>query len=316
MTPMNMEICRYDSSMADEWNDFVARSKNGNFLLDRRYMDYHSDRFDDFSMVITDRGRIRSLLPANRSGDTLYSHQGLTYGGLIMSDDTRSSEVLTAFDLINDLCRRAGISTVVYRPAPYIYARVPAEEDLYALFARCGAALTARSVSTTINRAHPLRFSTLRRRSVNKAVREGIEVVESDDFAPFWHILNANLNERFGVKAVHSLDEIHLLHNRFPQNIRLFTAMLDGECLAGTVMYLAPTVAHTQYIAASPEGKKRGALDIVMDRLINDVYVDRPYFDFGISTEDGGRSLNSGLIAQKEGFGGRAVCYDTYTYYL
>lgn len=302
--------------MADEWNEFVARSKNGTFLLDRRYMDYHSDRFDDFSMVITDRGRIRSLLPANRNGDTLYSHQGLTYGGLIMTDDTRTSETLTAFQLINTACRKAGISKVIYRPAPYIYASVPAEEDLYALFAVCDATLTSRSVSTTISRANPLRFSTLRRRSVAKAVREGIEVVETDDFTPFWHILNANLNDRFGVNAVHTFDEIHLLHNRFPENIRLFTAMLGGECLAGTVIYLTPTVAHTQYIAASPEGKKTGALDIVMNRLINDIFADRPYFDFGISTEGGGHTLNPGLIAQKEGFGGRAVCYDTYTYYL
>ena len=35
-------------------------------------------------------------------------------------------------------------------------------------------------------------------------------------------------------------------------------------------------------------------------------------FDFGVSTEQRGSYLNEGLIFQKEGFGGRAICYDTY----
>ena len=36
------EIRRYSADKADEWNAFVATSKNGTFLFDRRYMDYHS----------------------------------------------------------------------------------------------------------------------------------------------------------------------------------------------------------------------------------------------------------------------------------
>ena len=38
------------------------------------------------------------------------------------------------------------------------------------------------------------------------------------------------------------------------------------------------------------------------------------YFDFGKSTERHGEYLNEQLIFQKEGFGGRAVCYDTYVW--
>ena len=40
------EIKRYTPEQADEWNQFVAASKNGTFLFDRRYMDYHADRFE------------------------------------------------------------------------------------------------------------------------------------------------------------------------------------------------------------------------------------------------------------------------------
>ena len=59
-------------------------------------------------------------------------------------------------------------------------------------------------------------------------------------------------------------------------------------------------------------GLELGALDSVMNEFTETIYKDWKYFDFGISTEDNGKYLNEGLISQKEGFGGRAVCYDTY----
>ena len=71
-------------------------------------------------------------------------------------------------------------------------------------------------------------------------------------------------------------------------------------------------VVHTQYLASSAEGKRDGALDLLLHNLITVVYADRSYFDFGVSTENGGGYLNEGLIFQKEGFGARSVVYDTY----
>lgn len=50
----------------------------------------------------------------------------------------------------------------------------------------------------------------------------------------------------------------------------------------------------------------------LLSKLLNEVYVDRQYFDFGISNEEEGRYLNEGLVAQKEGFGARAVVHDFY----
>ena len=77
-------IRRYTSIDKPLWDGFVALSKNATFLHYRDYMDYHSDRFHDFSLMAFDGGRLLALLPANLSGDTLYSHQGLTFGGWLM----------------------------------------------------------------------------------------------------------------------------------------------------------------------------------------------------------------------------------------
>jgi hypothetical protein len=66
-----------------------------------------------------------------------------------------------------------------------------------------------------------------------------------------------------------------------------------------------------QYIAAAPEGRELGALDLVIDHLMHDVYRDRDWFSFGISTTESGTVLNEGLSRQKEMFGARGVVFQT-----
>ena len=42
-----VSVEQYSSERSAEWNEFVKNSKNGTFLFDRNYMDYHSERFTD-----------------------------------------------------------------------------------------------------------------------------------------------------------------------------------------------------------------------------------------------------------------------------
>lgn len=307
------EIKQYSADCKDEWNSFVGYSKNGTFLIDRNYMDYHSDRFEDCSLMIYNNAELYALLPANISGSTLFSHQGLTYGGLITGSNATAAATVTLFTELNRYLAAKGIRKVIYRAIPWIYHSYPAEEDLYAIFRTCGISLLARDISTTITLTTPLKWKKLRTRGMKKAVRNGVIISESHDFGEFWQVLDENLSRKFGVHPVHSLSEITALAANFPHNIKLLTACKDGKVLAGTVVYLTSHTAHTQYISASPEGKAIGALDLMFHHLTADM-TDKGYrfLDFGKSTEDCGRFLNESLIYQKEGFGGRGVCYDTY----
>ena len=307
-----VEVRLYTDADAAEWNGFVAGAKNATFLFDRRYMDYHRDRFADSSLMVCDNGRLVALLPANREGDTLWSHAGLTYGGLLTGADATASMVVGVFEAVNAFLRRQGVRRVVYKAVPWIYHRVPAEEDLYALFRVCGARLVARDISSAIILPHRLKWHRDRRYGINRCRRAGVEISESDDFAAFWPVLEGNLMRTYGARPVHSLAEIELLKSRFPQCIRLYTARLEGRVLGGTVLYITPQVVHAQYISASPEGKAMRVIDAIYDRILNYDFADGLYFDFGKSTEDRGRVLNESLIYQKEGFGGRGVCYDWY----
>lgn len=306
------EISLYEAGCKDEWNEFVRSSKNGTFLFDRNYMDYHSDRFADSSFVFRKKGNIYAVMPANRAGDTLCSHGGLTYGGLIMGRKATAADVCTLFSELNAVLLSHGIAHVAYKAMPWIYHVIPAEEDLYALTHVCHARLTGRDISSSIVLSDRLKYSEQRRRGIKRALYAGLKVVESDDLEAFWHILDDNLEAKYHVRPVHTLQELRLLKGRFPDNIKLYMAYHDGLPLGGTLLFITPQTVHTQYISASQEGKETGALDLVFDHLISKEWQGKKFFDFGRSTEDMGRYLNANLIHQKEGFGGRGVCYDTY----
>lgn len=310
------EIKPYSPEMKSEWDAFVDASKNGLFLFFRDYMDYHHDRFEDHSIVVYRQNKLYALLPANISHDVLYTHQGLTFGGLIVDEHFTAAESITVFKLINAYLRNEGIRKVVYKAIPWLYHPQPAEEDLYAIYRTTNAKLVARDISTAIRLDMPLACNEMRNRGIKKAIHHGIMVEESNRWTDFWEVLTTNLQTKYHVSPVHSLSEIRMLKARFPNNIRLFTAKYDNKVLGGTVVYEYGNVAHTQYISASLEGKKLHALDLLLDKLIHEVYRNKTWFDFGKSTEQQGTILNEGLIFQKESFGGRAVCYDWYEWNL
>lgn len=311
-----MEIRRYRREDKELWNSFVNKARNATFLFDRNYMDYHADRFDDNSFMFYHKGKLKAVLPANVAGDTLYSHQGLTYGGLLLDKKATVEDVLECFDSLNSWLRENGISKVVYKALPWIYQQYPSEEDLYALTWKCKAQLISRNIASTIFIDNKLKFAESRKSGIRKALSLNIEVGESNDVDGFWHVLEDNLGNRYNAKPVHTANEMKLLMSRFPNNIKLYVAKMNGEIVGGTLIYVTPQVVHTQYISASVEGKKHGALDLLFDYIINKVYANCRYFDFGKSTEQGGAYLNEPLIFQKEGFGGRGVCYDWYQWEL
>lgn len=305
---MTLRRFRPDDSKA--WNRFVAEAKNGVFLFDRGFMDYHADRFEDHSLMIFEGEALLALFPANARDDTLYSHQGLTYGGVISNRRMKTADMLQAFAAIRAHARAQGFRRIVYKCVPHIYHVLPAEEDLYALF-RCGARLIARGVSSTIQADNRLPFNPGRRGRIRKSQGVG-EVAESKDFEAFVGLVAQRLAEKYDTVPVHTAAELRLLNSRFPEQIRLFAWTLDARMEAGVLVFDTGRVVHTQYISASEFGRRSSAPDLILNHLINERYQDRSYFDFGISTEAGGTILNEGLIRQKEELGGRAVSYDVY----
>lgn len=307
----SIEIKKYCKSQQAQWDALVRASASGTFLFLRDYMEYHAHRFVDFSLMIYERNKLVALLPASRHDNKIVSHGGLTYGGFLALPELSSEKMLSIFDAVADYLRQQEIQTWEYKVVPYIYQLYPHAAEEYALY-RLNATRIACNLSSSIDLATPLQYAELRRRCIKRAQKQGVTIHAENNFEPFWEILQDNLQERHGVKPVHSIQEISLLHNLFPNQIQLHTAMLNNKVVAGCVVYNTGRVAHAQYISASPEGKECGALDLLFAHLIENVYTSCRYFDFGISTEEGGNILNQGLLSQKEGFGARGVLYETY----
>lgn len=302
----------YAAEGRHEWDDFVGRSKNGTFLFRRDYMEYHADRFVDASLVVRDDdGSVAALLPAHRVGDEVVSHGGLSFGGLVTSADMKVPRMLDVMTAVLARLRTDEARALVYKAVPAIYHHLPADEDLYALFL-CDAVLRRRSALAVVGRDARGSTQERRRRGARKAQRAGVRVAESADLAGYWTLLTNVLAAQHDARPVHSLEEMQRLRDAFPAEIRLFAATRDDALLAGVLVYRSARVAHAQYIAAGDEGRALGALDLLFAELLDVHFADIPWFDFGSSDEHGGRTLNRGLIDQKEGFGARAVAQDTY----
>lgn len=302
---------KYSYTAKQIWDEFIDKSKNGTFMLKRDYMEYHSDRFTDFSLMFYDDEELVAVLPASLHSDEVRSHGGLTYGGFITSESMKQHTMLECFLALKNYLKEKGICRLLYKPIPYIYHKLPSEEDLYALFFN-DAKLIRRDVSTAIEFGNMLKMPKGRKAQISRAKREGVVVEQSDNYKAFIELENSVLQEHHNAIAVHTADELELLHSRFPEQIQLWVAKHNEQIIAATVLFVYDKLVHTQYMAANNIARELGGLDLLIKILI-DLYKDKKqYFDFGISTEDNGHYLNEGLIHQKEGFGGRAICYDWY----
>lgn len=307
-----MRVAPYSHSEKALWDDFVRQSKNGTFLFYRDYMDYHADRFTDYSLLFfDDADQLVALLPATRHEGSLSSHRGLTYGGFVTNEVTKLPAVLQVFEAALAHLRAEGFSEFIYKTIPHIYHRLPAEEDRYALFL-CNAHILRCGVMTVIDGRRRPSFQERRKRGAKRAGKSGIVVKESSDFAAYWKLLSARLMETYGTGPVHSLPEIEMLRDRFPEYVRLWAAHEGDEMVAGVVIHETDRVSRSQYIAANGRGQEVGALDLIFTELLSNYYADKPYFDFGTSDEEDGRRINKGLIDQKEGYGARVIAHEHY----
>ena len=305
-----LSVRPYTPADAGAWDALVARSRNGNLLHRRGYMDYHAERFDDASLLLEKDGELVAVFPANRDGGQVSSHGGLTYAGLISAHAMRAETTLEAFERIGAHYRAQGAGRLLYKAVPHVFHAYPAEEDLYALH-RLGARLVRRDLSSVIALREPFGFTEERRRAIAKARKSGLAVRTGGDLAAF-HALLAQVLARHDATPVHTLAELRLLQGRFPAQIVLHEVADGNELLAGALVYDLGPAVHTQYLAASDAGRQRQALSLLLGELIERTYAHKRHFSFGISTEQAGRVLNAGLVAQKERFGARAAVHDCY----
>lgn len=294
------------------WQTFLQTSKNATFLFHRDFMEYHADRFTDGSLMILKKGKVVALLPANISENTAYSHQGLTYGGLLLQKKTKLKEVAAIFSSILQFLNEAGIEELHIKMLPKIYTVLPSDEMEYLLFIT-DAEKVRTDVLSVIDNQTQLKIAPNRLEGVKKANKNELRIVEENDFEAFWEkILIPNLALRHQALPVHSLGEITELAKNFPKNIIQFNVYKNDEIVGGATIFETETVAHVQYISANEDKQTLGTLDFLFEYLISQRFKNKRFFDFGTSNENQGKNINDGLLYWKECFGARTIAQSFY----
>lgn len=308
----NYEVVKYQSEHKTVWDSFIKEAKNATFLFQRDFMDYHADRFTDYSLLVFRDEILMAVLPANIDGSQLHSHQGLSYGSLVLGEKTTFEEVLDIFKSLLSFLETEKITLLKLKLLPKIYHKSPSDEIDYLLFL-LKAKLFRRDITSCVLNENALKIeSSNRLRGIKKGEKNNLQIKENADFQPFWEeVLEPNLKQIHDQKPVHSLDEISLLQSNFPENIKQFNVYKDGQIVAGATVFETSTVAHAQYISANEIGRKTGGLDFLFHYLLGH-FSNKKYFDFGISNEAQGMKVNKGLLNWKESFGGRSIAHDFY----
>lgn len=308
-----MVICQsYTTEVKDKWDHFVDSCKTPLFFFKRNYLEYHADRFTDASLMFYQDEQLIAIFPASSQHNILSSHGGLTYGGLLLSEKIRAEHVLEVVSCLMTQARELGFAKIVYKAIPYLFYVRGAQEDLYFLINTCKAKIVRRDLSSVIYLDNRAKLSKGRKWLIARAKKIGLEVKNSVAWESFHNLLTVVLG-RHGASPVHSIAELKYLSSMFPNNIHLKTIESEGVLLAAALLFKFQTTVHTQYLATSEEGKASGALDFLIETCIEESKNEQfKYFSFGISTEQQGTILNSGLIAQKENFGARGIVLDFY----
>lgn len=307
------KILKYTSAHYQSWNNFVAQAKNATFLFHRDFMEYHSDRFQDFSLLVFDeKENLKAIFPANISDNKVLSHQGLTYGGIIIDSNLKLDKFITIYSEILKFLSENRIEKVLFKLLPSIYSTQPSDELNYALFLS-EAKLMRRDSLVTIDLKSPFKIDANRIEGVKRAEKLGLKISNETNFTSFWNeVLIPNLEVKHEAKPVHNLEEIQKLKDKFPNNIQQFNVYENEKLMAGTTLFIDKKTVHVQYISAIGDKNQHGALDYLFHHLITKVYADFFYFDFGISNENQGKNINKGLQYWKETFGARTICQDFY----
>jgi hypothetical protein len=308
------KIIKYTSEHYNLWNDFVAKAKNATFLFHRDFMEYHSDRFEDYSLLIFDKkDNLIALLPANKVGNELFSHQGLTYGGLVLDSNCKLSEVIHLNYQLMHYLFDAEIIKLHLKILPTIYNSFPSDEMEYISFL-LQAKLTRRDAIAIVELANKIVPSRVRKRGIETGEKHQLKIIEETSFDLFWNeLLLPNLAQKYQTKPIHSLEEISYLKSKFPVLIRQFNVYFENKIVGGVTVFVTKNVVHPQYISGNKAfNTKYGGLDFLYNHLINNVFSDYKYFDFGISNENNGLQLNESLHYWKESFGARTIVQNFY----
>ncbi|MFH1181013.1 MAG: GNAT family N-acetyltransferase [bacterium] len=313
----NLKAVKYNKYWQKKWDEFVASSCNGTIFHCQKFLSYHSsEKFKDFSLLLSESGQIKSVFPAAakeiEGKRYFFSHPGSSYGGLVVNENISIAEAFEYLKIVIDFAKKNSFDGIIIRHSERIFQKSPAEVLDFAM-TWLGFGYYARELSSSVDLAR-FNFNKKARNAVRKAEKLGLTGSLSQDYDGFFKLLCDNLAKKHNSLPTHSLEEMKKIKNLFPEDVFLMSVFLKEKMIAGIWFFRCNEVGlHTFYIAQDYDFQEYRPLNLAAQELIRWAIEKKlRYLNFGISTEEKGKVINWNLFKFKESFGAFGTRRDAY----
>jgi len=235
-----ISIKKYSKIFINEWNDFVAFSNNGSLFANRHFLNYHIKRsFKDCSLLFYYNKKIVAVLPAAIKKNSLYSHPGASYGGIILASGVNFKTINLIVKELTQFCLKKNFRSIVLIMCPQAYF-LNTDESLNYILERRGYHIKERYISHIVSIKSKKDVKTLltkrKQRYINSlSENNSFKLQESNSFGAFYKIL-FNLKKKYNAPPTHSLDELKKIKKLFPKKCMLITSKLNNKVVGGTFL--------------------------------------------------------------------------------
>ncbi|MBZ0201279.1 MAG: GNAT family N-acetyltransferase, partial [Ignavibacteriaceae bacterium] len=232
----------YTEEWKDKWDNFILSSNNGTMFHLQKFFDYHTpDKFKFNHLIFLDKGEIAAVLPGGIKDDGLYeSPIGASYGSIV-TPDVKFSRAMEIVTTLLDYSRQHGLKELMLTSAPIVYDAVQNQNLDFAML-WSGFKYDLHYISSAIkldDRDIISRFQPTVRRNVRKSLKNpDVRVAMNDRYDEFYPILIEN-KSRHNVKPTHSLDDLLMLKELLPDNIKLIMIYYKDQPIAGSNLFIA-----------------------------------------------------------------------------
>jgi hypothetical protein len=296
---ISIKLIKYKPEFKDAWNELITLTDPGSLIHKRSFLEYHSDRYEDFSVCVMSEHELCAAIPGTRNGDLWTSHAGLTYGGII-SNVKNPADYIEIIGRLKYLLIDAKIKRMQFILPSVSFSPSTLPIQIYALHQN-GFTIEEVHLNQVIHTDTSL--SIKKKSNARSAERKGLVVVEGIEHLPaVFEIIQHNLKSKYSRDPVHSLRELELLKTEFLNELKIYAVVKGDSVIAGAITLKSNRIENIQYLGATVEGKRLRAQDYLISELHKKGQVSKMNVSFGKSTAGDGAKLNSPLYDFKDEF--------------
>ena len=233
-----MQIIKYKNNEHETlWDDYILKSNNGTIFHLRKFLSYHRERnFKDCSLMFYEKENIKAVFSGAIINNCLYSHPGASFGGFIYNNISFESS-RKMVDLLIDYAKEKKLTDIIIIPPPFIYYQLYNEAMEYCL---CYKDFNVEEyyISSFVDlRDNIEKQIHSRKKRYIKKIANQITIKESNDLDSFYPILLDN-KSRHGTKPTHTLEELKILMNKFPNQITLLLSYYENKVIGGALNFI------------------------------------------------------------------------------